>query len=141
MLHRRQNKQDKRAFPDDLLEWKHLDVTAAAWLIRHLSKDAMLVNNEVGVRSASGLVIALKPQRREVLEVVYIPNPTKEKAEEQTMRLAKERWHHPTFGAVPAIRQGGTGTAIVSVSLRGPYRLENLFLLFTSRAEDFILWR
>jgi hypothetical protein len=38
-LKRIDKKPVKRAFPTDLPEWKHVDVTAGAWAIRHYRKE------------------------------------------------------------------------------------------------------
>jgi hypothetical protein len=105
VLRRVDTKPADRALADDLPEWKHLDLNARAWLLRHLP---------VQRRVISGLTLSAD---RNGFRVVYVP------FQESTADIASQvraSWIRAADPPPPEIRPQKDGTILVSSAVDEP---------------------
>lgn len=72
----------KRALPDKLPEWQHVDFAAPGWMLRH-------VPDQVAERTFSGVTLVTSKQR---LRLIYVPLPMKET---EALDLIRSKWTYP----------------------------------------------
>lgn len=113
---------ERRALPENLLEWKHVDTKAKFWAVRHYDKaDAQddpsspLSGEERGVNwpdtQALGIVFDFDPERSRVTTVKYLS------ANKDALKLFTDEHIHPDEGFKPVIRQSEAGVIEMLVSL------------------------
>jgi hypothetical protein len=119
VLSRMQKRGERRALPDDLPEWRYVDLQAPFWAVRHYDRtnarddpSSPLANQRaanVPDRLAIGLVCTLSPAPSGVAEVRYLSSNT------NALRIAAKRWKHPTDRLVPAIQSARPGVVEIAV--------------------------
>jgi hypothetical protein len=129
-LKRIANKPKKRAFPMDLPEWKHVDVKARVWAIRHYREEytdedpTSPLNSKDGKKHGSdnaalGFVFWYNPEISKVVQIQYLSDA---KAAD---KIATEAWAQG--GVEPKIKKVDTG--IVEITVELSKKNEGMFLL------------
>lgn len=105
-----------RALPADLPEWRHVDMTAPFWIVRHIGPDAPRHFDLGGVREAVGVALSQKKDDPEI-NVVYFP------IGKSAQRYARYIWtangaysgarikleHNLTYVTLPVLPKEGVG--------------------------------
>lgn len=107
-----------RALPDALAEWKHIDPSAPAWMIRHIP-------HENAKRVVDGVTWSLNKDR---LDIEYFPVAD---AAAQVETQARTRWQSPGIEPKAEFRHSAEGAVIVTLNTNtaGPHTfLATLFL-------------
>jgi hypothetical protein len=109
-----------RALPEDLLEWKQVDVKAPVWGLRHYSKKfadqdySSPVGGksapEVADKDAVGLVFWID-QANKTARVRYLSRSR------DALKIATNVWHAPSEGLTPQIRQAEPGSIEIVAQL------------------------
>jgi hypothetical protein len=91
VLDRIQRKGKGRAFPEDLPEWKHVDVEAPFWAIRHYVKpdtdlDSGLYVDPIGDAGVTGMTFSFNPSKGQSVKLSFID------AKEESCSIIKEVW-------------------------------------------------
>jgi len=129
-LKRIANKSRKRAFPTDLPEWKHVDVKARVWAIRHYREEytdedpTSPLNSKDGKKQGSdnaamGFVFWYNPDISKVVQIRYLSDA---KAAD---KIATEAWAQG--GVEPKIKKVDAG--IVEITVELSKENEGMFLL------------
>ena len=127
VLRRRKMKPADRALPQRLPIWKHVDRTASAWMVRHITK-----------RGAPDCAVTLQPHKRNELEIVYLP--ANKNFRKWTLKVAKSRWQPPHFEVPSRIRQFANGATVVTVPLDTEKKVPPFDLSGTLAILLFISW-
>jgi hypothetical protein len=109
----------KRALPDDLPEWKQVDVKARVWAIRHFRKESRIDpssphNNESIIYSDSaavGLVFWFGAKSDKVARVRYLSEAT------DALGIATKGWNDPSNDFTPTIRKTGNGSVEIVATI------------------------
>jgi hypothetical protein len=114
-------KPDRRALPADLPEWKHVDINARVWAIRHYRKESAENDPSSPLRpkaaanvpdpDAVGLVFWYRPESDKRARVRYLSGA------KNARRLATKSWRHPREGLTPVIRQVARGVVEITISV------------------------
>jgi hypothetical protein len=125
-------KPDRRALPADLPEWKHVDINARVWAIRHYRKESVENDPSSPFRSkaaanvpdpdAVGLVFWYRPEIDKLARVRYLSGA------EKAIELIIEGWRYPREGLTPGVKQVAPGVVEISVSVSDE-RTVPMFLL------------
>ena len=109
VLNRVDTKPTGRALPDSLAEWRHIDPSAPAWMIRHIpgEKEKPLID---------GVTWSMKKDRFDI-EYLTVAN-----AADEVEKQARSRWERPGSGLKPEIRRAPDSSVIVSLGteITGP---------------------
>ncbi len=113
-------KPKNRALPADLPEWKHVDVKARVWAIRHYRKEFADKDPSSPLRpggawgrpdpSAVGFVFWYNPDDR-LARVRYLSGA------KDAIRIAERAWKHPSQALTPKIRQVAPGAVEITTAL------------------------
>jgi hypothetical protein len=116
-----------RALPENLPEWKHVDMTSPFWALRHFDRaDASSDPTSPFATSppargehvwfqdhqAVGMVFGVSPNKDGVARITYLSNNP------IAVDIATQRWAYPRWLLQPAIGQVEFGVVGVSVSLK-----------------------
>jgi hypothetical protein len=93
-----------RALAADLPEWKHVDVAAPVWMLRHIP-------SRFSGQLAAGVTWCLKPHGRNVFEVTYLP------VNGQDALPLAQIWKQADLNARPSIDQDDDGIVKVTIDL------------------------
>ena len=114
-------KPDRRALPADLPEWKHVDINAHVWAIRHYRKESAENDPSSPLRPKSaanvpdpdaiGLVFWYRPEIDKLIRVRYLSGA------ENAFDLITEGWRQPTDGITPDIKQIAPGVVEIANSV------------------------
>ena len=114
-------KPDRRALPADLPEWKHVDINAHVWAIRHYRKESAENDPSSPLRpkaaanvpdpDAIGLVFWYRPEIDKLIRVRYLSGA------ENALELITESWRHPTDGLTRDIKQIEPGVVEIAISV------------------------
>jgi hypothetical protein len=114
-------KPDRRALPADLPEWKHVDINAHVWAIRHYRKESAENDPSSPLRpkaaanvpdpDAIGLVFWYRPEIDKLTRVRYLSGA------ENALELITEGWRQPTDGITPDIKQIAPGVVEIAISV------------------------
>ena len=121
LLERVDAPQARRALPEDLPEWKHVNQAAPAWMLRHISKGR-------GRRVIQGVTWAVTKDK---FQAVYVPVAGEEK---RAGSVALGNWQPETeeLQLPPDVRptpeRGADGTVVVSSTTEN-LSYEALFLI------------
>jgi hypothetical protein len=114
VLRRMAGKDGKRALPADLPEWKHVDVTAGVWRIRHYRKDQAGKDPSSPLsgedRAAVGTTFWVSTDGR-TAEVRYLSDA------KNAVELATDGWTAESEGLSPRIKAGPPGVVEITVAL------------------------
>ena len=120
-LNRIGRKPDRRALPADLPEWKHVDINARVWAIRHYRKESAENDPSSPHRpkaaanvpdpDAIGLVFWYRPEIDQRARARYLSGA------KNALELATEGWRHPREGLTPDIKQVAPGVVEIAVSV------------------------
>lgn len=118
VLQRVDDKPADRALPDSLAEWRHVDPSAPAWMIRHLPGDARkpLID---------GVTWSMHKDRVDI-EYLAVAN-----AADEVEKQARTRWQPTGLDLKSDFRRSDAGTVVVSLNAKngGPDNfLATLFL-------------
>jgi hypothetical protein len=113
VLKRVARKPERRALPADLPEWKHVDVKARVWSVRHYRKEyaekdytsplSPRVPAQVSDPAAVGFVFWYSADSDKVVRARYLSGAR------DALKFATRWWHHPTEGLTPELRQVAAG--------------------------------
>jgi hypothetical protein len=131
VLQRRRARAARRALPDTLPEWRHMDRSAPFWGLRHYDKRNAAFDPSSPVtgrpapanepdNKAIGLAFTFRPERDKRARVVYLS------ANPRAVQIATKFWRHPSEGLTPQIRRIGADAVEVSAQ---PVRLFLLVLM------------
>lgn len=125
-------KPDRRALPADLPEWKHVDINARVWAIRHYRKESAEKDPSSPFRSkaaanvpdpdAVGLVFWYRPEIDKLARARYLSGA------KNAVELATEGWRYTNEGLTPDIKQVAPGVVEIAVSV-SEERAVPMFLL------------
>jgi hypothetical protein len=126
-------KPKTRALPENLPEWKHVDLKARYWGIRHYDKGnaaqdptSPLVKERRPANNpdlqAIGFVFTLDPVKENVARMKYLSG------NERAGPIAAGSWTHPEEELVPKVIEKTKGVIEISVDLKKP-RTRGIFLL------------
>lgn len=114
-------KPERRAIPADLPEWKHVDVKARVWAVRHYRKESAKNDPSSPLRppaaanvsdpAAVGFVFWYSPDSDKVARARYLSGA------KDALKLATQGWHHPTERLTPEIRQVAVGVVEIVTSV------------------------
>jgi hypothetical protein len=114
-------KPDRRALPADLPEWKHVDINASVWAIRHYRKESAKNDPSSPLRSkaaanvpdpdAIGLVFWYRPEIDKLTRVRYLSGA------KNALELATGGWRHPMEGLTSDIKQVAPGVMEIAMSV------------------------
>jgi hypothetical protein len=128
-------KSEKRALPADLPEWKHVDLKARVWAVRHYRKESAQNDPSSPLRSkapanvpdpaAVGFVFWYSPGADKVARARYISGA------KDAVNLAAQGWNYPSEGLSPQITQVAPGVVeiVTSISEERTGRMYALVLL------------
>jgi hypothetical protein len=142
LLSRMSKKGERRALPDDLPEWKHLDAGKAIWAIRHYDRgdarddpSSPLAGGRRAANSpddrAVGLVFTLDAGKTDVASIKYLS------ANEDALAIARDAWTAVEEGLKPEVRRVVPGVVEVSLPVKAPVGRDSptsYFLLFLLQA-------
>jgi hypothetical protein len=128
-------KPDRRALPADLPEWKHVDINARVWAIRHYRKESAEKDpsSPLGPKAganvpdpdAVGLVFWYRPENDKLVRARYLSGAR------NALVLATEGWSHPTEFLTPVIKQAAPDVVEIAISVSDE-RTVPMFLLVLS---------
>jgi hypothetical protein len=131
LLKRMERPGEKRAFPDDLPEWKHADINARCWAIRHYGKPREVEYAEAPLSvdpQAVGLAFNYTPNPKEAaktsVSIKYLS------ASKRAREIATKAWTYfdqPKWR--PTVRQSAPGVVDVTAEFEQERAREFLFLL------------
>ena len=112
-------RSESRALPKELPEWKHVDVKAPVWAVRHYSKVSAENDPSSPLRpkaaanvpdsAAVGFVFWYNPERDNVARARYLSGA------KDAIKLVETRWNQPSEGLVPKINGSGQGSVEISM--------------------------
>ena len=124
VLQRMEKKPDKRALPADLPEWKHVNVKARVWALRHFRKEGAerdpsspLGENAFATArhpEALGIVFSYDPNAENVAKVRYLSG------NKNALRLVESEWVRPSDKLTPKVQQIAPGVVEISTSVGDP---------------------
>jgi hypothetical protein len=107
----------RRALPSDLPEWKHVDVKARVWAIRHYRKDfakedpSSPLNPGGNDPDAVGFVFWIAGDSGNVANVRYLSRA------KDALKIATTAWDHKSEGVSAKIKQGEKGVVEIAISI------------------------
>jgi hypothetical protein len=114
-------KPDRRALPTDLPEWKHVDVNARAWAVRHYRKESAEndPSSPLGPEAAAnvrdthavGVVFWYRPEIDKLTHVRYLSGA------KNALELAPRGWRHMSEGLTFDIKQAAPGVVEIAISV------------------------
>jgi hypothetical protein len=127
VLNRMQQKGQKRALPEDLPEWKHVNTAAKFWAVRHYDKDdakldpsSPLSGVQKGAnwpdKQAVGIVFELDPSRSPVATLYYLS------ANQSARKIFADTQAKVDRGFKPEFRESEPGVIEMRFSLDDPKR-------------------
>jgi len=92
-----------RALPDSLAEWKHVDLSAAAWMIRHLPEEQQqpLID---------GVTWSMTRDR---CDIEYLPVAN---AADKVEKQARSKWQPPGMELSSEIKRSNSGSVVVTLN-------------------------
>jgi len=127
-------KPDRRALPADLPEWKHVDINASVWAIRHYRKESAENDPSSPLRPkaaanvpdphAIGLVFGYRPEIDKLTRVRYLSGA------ENALELTNESWRHPQGGLTPDIKQIAPGVVEIAISVSDEITVPMFLMVF-----------
>lgn len=123
-LKRMVKRPEKRAVPADLPEWKHVDVKARIWAIRHYRKESADKDPSSPLRPADPDIQVVLPDPAAVGFVFWYSPDSRDGAHARYLSGAKDaldlvtkRWHDPSQRPTPEIRQIAAGVVEIATSV------------------------
>jgi hypothetical protein len=125
------SKPKKRALPADLPEWKHVDLKARVWAIRHYRVESAdndpssPLNGKAGGKegndnAAVGVVFWYNPETSKVLQARYLSGA------KDAVEIASKDWVYPSPGFKPKIKKADPG--VVEITVEFSKDNENMFV-------------
>ncbi|MHC4407140.1 MAG: hypothetical protein ACYTG0_46605, partial [Planctomycetota bacterium] len=96
LLSRIDNGLARRALTDDLPEWKHVDTSAEAWLLRHLPAKSPQAHLFSGPQRLRGLVWMVYADKSPEYQAIYLPIPG-----QRVDDIARRPWVMPNEAKIP----------------------------------------
>jgi hypothetical protein len=142
VLSRMSKKGATRAFPADLPEWRHLDMSKPIWAIRHYDRNDAAEDPSSplagGQRAANvpddravGFVFTFDAGKSDLARLRYLS------ANENALEIAGAAWTYAEEGIKPEVRHVEPGVVEMSLSLKGPVGRDSpasMFLLLLLQA-------
>ena len=110
VLHRNDKPQPRRALPDSLPEWKHVDASAKWWCVRHLPQSRDPELPFVGEQVIEAITWGMEEKR---FRAVFIPVAG---ADQSALRWVHRVWDKELFPVQPSIERREDGTIVVSAN-------------------------
>jgi hypothetical protein len=89
-------KPARQALAGDLPEWKHVDPSADAWLLRHLPAKSARADLSSGPQRLRGLVWMVRGDKSPQYQAIYLPMPG-----QQVDDVARRPWLKPDETEIP----------------------------------------
>lgn len=135
LLSRISKKGEKRALPDNLPEWKHLDAGKAVWAIRRYDRSDVAEDPtspltgkstaaNIPDERAIGFVFTLDAGKTDVARIKCVSS------NEHALTIARDAWTAADEGLKPEIRQAAPGVVEVSWPARDPVGGDSLASFF-----------
>jgi hypothetical protein len=126
-------KPDKRALPANLPEWKHVDINASVWAIRHYRKESAENDPSSPLRSkaagnvldpdAVGLVFWYRPEIDKLTRMRYLSGA------KNAPGLVTENWRQTKDGLTADIKQVAPGVMEIAISVSDEITVSMFLLL------------
>src|SRR5262245_15623594 len=131
-LRRIARKPDKRAFPADLPEWKHVDLNAHVWAIRHYRKE-FAKNDPTSPFRSDAVSKFPGPNAVGLVFWYYLENDNRARMRyllgaKNAVQLANRSLDHPNEIPKPEIKQVAPGIVEIAISVSDE-EIASLFLL------------
>jgi hypothetical protein len=124
VLQRMKRKNDRRAVPPELPEWRYLDPNAQEWVLRHYDRTAWadvgqesqqvdwtspFVKGAIGIYDPDAIGLAYSSPRDAVARVYYLSTS------KDSLGIAERSWHRETYGSMDCqVRLLDPGTVEIS---------------------------
>lgn len=123
LLNRIGKQPTRRALPEDLPEWKHVDTSAPIWAVRHFDRERGRLDSSSPFfgfppsdyrsdRQATGVVFHYRPEKDESVRVRYLSGAR------DALDLATRRWNMPSEGLIAEARSADAGVIEIRASLK-----------------------
>ena len=122
LLRRRRRRADRRALPEELPEWRQIDLTAPVWAVRHYRKKGAEhdPSSPLGPQAAANIpdpeaigFVFWFDEGRKTAKARYLSRSAK------AVKLISQRWINPPEGIDPTIKQVAPGVVEISHELTG----------------------